>query len=650
MVLSILPFSSAQAADPKIRFLNPSGYSPTLVVSDKPDKDASVHLVAWVQDVPANPLVEFEIQPPVGTAITVDASRVGPDTWEAFASVSSLTDGTYTLRATLYANFTGPGTGTEADSTSQEVQLTRNDPVPPPAAETVEMSYPPNGAPLGFSNITGKRSAALIDVIVSEGTDQVRALYSVSPPGTAPTWVACGFKRIETGLSATVRCTLEATAGIQQVSAVAVVANNTPPPSEPTPVADGTGDAHRVSPYVQSPTSVSITPETVRVEPGSCLLLSARAGDQFLRPIAAANLDIHAVGPDDHVRFGTIQRTTSPTAERLTTAYQAPDKGHVSFRDGIDCGRESEPVGKQGDHNIPGPGADDPQHIESTTGTDDEGKFYFALHSDSQGGTNVTAYVDVDDDDVLDASEGTGGARIGWGQDAPSPTTELFFDPKTSAGTSGDCQKVTLAVKRGGNALAGVNVDVHASGPDSTVTFCTPTEASVTRDPDQNHTGNMDNETTKHAEGETNSAGQLIFGVASGSSGTTELLAWIDDLDDDVQTSGEQSASGSVQWDISGRRSLSIATSKGSVRKGRSVQISGTIDGASACEASQVVRLKARRTSGGSFRTVSSTLTDASGKYVFRVVVKVSKKYKTVAPAADVCEKAISRTITIRAT
>lgn len=641
LVGALLPLGVARAADAQINFLNPSGYSPTITISDKADKDQAIHLVAWVSSVPASPIVEFEMQPTVGVAITLDATRVGNDTWETFASVTNMADGTYTLRAILYSNLS------ESDSAEQQVTLNRTD-VPPPPAETVEMSHPTNGGSLGFFTPAGKRTTTMIDTVASEGAEQVRALYTTSAPGTVPTWVACGAKSSLTEKTPSVRCTLATGVSGSQVTAVAVVANNTPPPSEPNPVADDSGDAHRIIPYVQKPTDVDVAPETGRSDVAKCILLSATFTDQFLQPIAGANVDVHAVGPSDQVRFGTIARATSPTAPVLTSAFQAPDKGHVAQQDGIDCGGRNDPAGRQGDHNVPG--GNDPQHIESTTGTDDDGKFIFALYSDSNGGTNVTVYMDEDDDDVLDASEASGGARIGWGQDAPEPTTELFFDPRTSAATSGECVRVVLVAKRGGNALLNTNVDVHASGPDASVTFCTPADASVSRPPDQAHTGNADDADTRHVEGETNNLGQFIFGVTATSSGTTELVGWIDSPDDDLQSTGETTATGLIQWDISGQRTISIASNKSAVRSGRRVQITGAIDGAPACETTQVVNLQRKRVSGGRFKTFMTTTTDAEGGYLFSVQVKASKKYRVLAPAADPCVAAQSRSITVRAT
>ena len=598
--------------------------------------------------VPANPLVEFEIQPATGgTASTFDATRVGTDTWEAFVSISNLDDlQQYTLRAILYANFTGPGTGEEVAVTEELVTVNRSDVPPPPPANTVEILYPSNGDPTGFHSPEGKRTNALMDVVVSEGTEQVRVLYTVSRPGTTPEWVSCGSGGVGTVNTLTIRCTLAEGVVATQVTALAAAANNTPPPSTPNAAADATGDAHRVAPYFQKTTVLDVDPESLRVEVGSCLPLIARATDQFGRPIAGANIDVHATGPGDQVRFGFIENTATSPSTTPTGAFQAPDKGHVATRDGIQC-RTKANSGKQGDHNIPG--APDPQHIESTTGTDDAGRFIFALYSDVIGGTSVTVSADENDDDVFQGSEVTGGSRLGWGQDPPEPTTDVFLEPASATGTSGSCVRMVLSVKRGGNALSGVNVDVHVNGPDSGVAFCSPPDGSAGRAPDQNHVGGVDDDDTRHLEGETDSVGRFIFGVTSTSSGTTGVVGWMDVADDDVPSLDEPSKNSEIAWTTSGERSISIQSNKSTANKGSRARISGAIDGASACESGQAVKLKAKRVNRGKFRTIASTTTEGSGSYKFNVVVRISKKYRTVAPVAGACEKATSRVITIRA-
>lgn len=649
LLVALVPVLPARA-EPAIAFLNPSGYSARLQMSDKADQDNAYHLVSWVREVPANPLVEFEFVSPTGTVNqTIDATRVATDTWDAFLTLGGVPDGQYLLRTRLYENFTGPGTGREVASDEITVTVEAEDVPPPPEANTVEILYPDNGGALGFFNPRGKVTNFLIDGIASEGTDQVRALYSTSPPGTAPEWVSCGSTRVplEANVMVRARCDLAEGASGMQITAVALVANETPPPADPNAVGDATGDAHRVAPYEQVPQRVFMSPEAVEAGVGTCQILVANTFDQNGRPIAAANIDVHATGPDDQIQFAIIERTTSPQAGVLTSGFKAPDRGHPSERSSYNCGN-NEQQGRQGDHNIPG--ANDPQHIESTDGTDRDGNFTFALRSAIGGPTQVEAWVDADDDDVLQASEAIGGARIGWGQPPPPPVRNILLEPTSASATTGTCQRMVIAAREGGNPLAGVNVDVHASGPNESVAFCAPPDASFGREPDQgSHVAGADDAQTRHLEGETDNSGRFIFGVTAASDGVTNVTVWIDGLDDDTLTSGEPSRLGQVQWAVSGDRSISISSNRNKVRRGRAVRISGAIDGVSStCETGQVVRLRSKRMRGGNFRTMRSTTTDTDGDYSFRVRVRKSKRYKAVAPASEACEKAVSRTITVR--
>ena len=637
LVASVLSATPALAA-PQIRFLNPSNYTTPITISDKEDGDSTVHLVAWVKEVPANPLVEFEIQATAGNPITIDAFRASDDTWEADLSVASLTDGSYTLRARLYANVVGPGTGQEIAVTEQTVSLNRSSLPPPPAADTVELTSPTNGGQLPYFAPKGKATNALLRAITSEDVPQVRAFYTVSAPGNDPTWVSCGSAAVTDRL-ATVRCTLEDGVNGAQVTAVAVVANTTPTPATPSPFADATGDAHRVMPTAQIPTSIEVTPPTVTAEKSACQTLVATLRDQVGRVIAGANVDVHATGPDDQIRFGSISNTTS--------AFQAPDSGHVSQRAARNCAN-GENSGFQGDHNIPG--ADDPQHIESTAGTSNAGQFTFALYSDTGVTTEVVAWADVNDDDASQATETSGGARVGWGAPPEPATPTLTLEPRSASSSSGTCERFVAAARQGGSPLAGRNVDVHITGPGAGVTFCTPEGGSSTRAPDQgSHVGDSDGGTTKHAEGETDASGNLVFGVVSLDAGTTQLTVWLDTSDNDVLESGEPSQAGTIEWVISGDRTIGIDSNRRKVRKGRFVKIFGSIDGAPACEAQQTVKLKSKRLRGGRFATIRSKSTDSEGDYSFRVRVRKSKKYRTVAPTSGACRRAASRTITVRA-
>lgn len=648
LVAALVPALAARAA-PAIKLLNPSGYSATLVISDETDNDNAVHLVSWVKEVPVNPLVEFEFTSAAGTPnLTIDTTRVGSDTWEAFLSLSGITDGQYILRSRLYRDFTGPGTGTQIAEDEVNVTVNAGDVPPPPESNTVEIQYPSNGGSVGFFNPKGKPANLLVDGIASAGTAQVRGLYTTSSPGSAPDWKACGFARVPSSLIVRVRCTLEEGTGGAQVTALALIANDTPPPATPNAVGDATGDAHRVLPYVQLPQRVVLNPTAVQSEPSVCQVFVASTFDQAGRPIAAANLDVHAVGPDDQIQFGVIERTSSPQASVLTSEFQAPDRSHPSSRVAHNCGSGEPAEERQGDHNIPG--ANDPQHIESTAGTNDQGDFTFALRSTTVGATQIEAWVDLDDDDVLQASEISGGARIGWGQAPPPPSRSILLEPTSASATTGSCQRMVIAAKEGGNPLVAANVDVHAGGPNETVAFCVPgSDASVGRDPDQgSHIGNSDDAETRHLEGETDSTGRFVFGVTAAAEGTTAVTVWLDSSDDDALSGDEPSRLGQITWAVSGERSISINSSAPRVRKGKRVAIFGSIDGSAACSAGQSVKLKAKPVEGGRFRTIKSITTDVNGDYNVGFRVFKSRRYRTIAPPQDVCERTRSRIITVR--
>lgn len=638
----MLPAPAAQAA-PAIRFLNPSGYSGQVQaydVSPQADQDDAIHIVAWVKEVPASPLVEFEIESATQKA-TLDGIRAGNDAWETFwVPPASFTDGPYTLRAILY-NGT-PGNASEVTST--EVQIVLNaDPVPPPPAqEAVEMGFPENGGPIGFFTPKGKQAATSIDFTTSDLTRQVRALYTLSDPGNDPQWVACGFAAVPESLAGRVRCTLKAGDNPLDVTGVAVVANMTAPQTEGNAALDETGDAHRVVPYISQPTTVDVDPEIQQVDDlDECSpALTARFLDQRNRPIPAANVDVHATGPSDQLAFGAM-------TNNRTSPFQPPDASHPSSEDAIDCS-DGTRSGRQGDHNVPLD--DDIKHIESTTGTDTNGEFKFALTSDSVGGTSLLAWPDVDDDDVPDTSEVTGGARIGWGGPPPPPTTELTLTPGERSAATGSCVQFDVLVRRGGNPLASSNVDVHLTGPDSNVSFCDVSGGSTRRNPDSGgHTGAGDthDDGTRHAEGETSSSGTFTFGVASATQGQTNITVWLDSTEDDV-SSGEMQRTATVTWTPPGERSITIQSNRSRVRKGRNVTLSGAIQGSTACASTQSVRIEAKPLRGGSFQTVQTVTTDTTGNYSTRVRMRKAKRFRAVVDAADPCEAATSGTVTVR--
>ena len=631
-----MPLSPAVAA-PAVEILNPSGYSTTPEISAKDDGgDAVYHFVAWVPQVPPSPFVEFEVGVTGATSITIEAQRVGStDTWEAFHNLVGVSEGSNVVRAILYS-----GTDQFGEGDSQVVNVNNSDLAPPPQAETVEIVHPTNGGQLGFFKPPTGRPNALMDVRSSLGDGlQVRVLYTKSRPGQEPVWVPCGAGEVTGGL-AKPRCTLAEGDSANQVTAVAAVANLTPDPAPAAGPADDSGDAHRVTTYEAIPAEVVITPAAVSDEVAKCLdpVMKASAFDQQGRLLANPQIDVHAVGPTDQLQFAVLPSQTD--------AFKAPDKGPHSKEDTRQC-TETAAEGEQGETNRAA--QDDEKHIESNGEFRTEGQFAFSLRSDAIGGTHVIAWADSDDDDVQDPSEASGGGRIGWGQDPPAPLRQIFIDPTNPSAAVGACQPMTLTVKEDGSPVSSGNVDVHISSTDAAPSFCTPSGASSSRQPDSGGhvTPGVHDDGAQHIEGEVSASGQFTFGVTAASAGEVTVTAWLDESDDDVQA-GEPVTGTKVAFGISGDRSISLQASRNRVPKGRRVRLGGAIAGSPSCEADQPVKLKAR-VPGGRFRTIANTASTTSGDYVFRVRVRKTKDYKAIAPRNGVCDTARSRTVRVRA-
>ena len=467
----LAPSATAQTTA-NIEFLNPSSFSAvpapnspdpsvpkgpdTIIVSDllteNPDTgDETYRLSAWVSGVPQNPAVEFELLTRGGVSIEIidDVVRVGSDTFEADWDIpDTLPDGPYTIRATLADGILG------IDSASQDIVIQR-------VADRAEITYPDNrsgtgqygmfvplarsanadGAPVQpnpIGNIENRTTGSA----PGSGTGRTRAFYTISQPGTKPEWKVCGteasigsfpFGGSDNGL----RCTLESVGHLQLVTGVALVANggNTNQPYNAS--LNKAGDATRVrEPYAQVPTKLEvIAGQTATLDSGSCHLVTVELTDQLSREIVGANLDAHAWGPNDRLKFGTGPVDTY-TAE-------APDRGSHATEDGMDCfslEEDNPEVGAQGEHQaIGGP---DVKHVESAVaGSNDVGQWGFEIFvpDGTETAERHTTYwelwLDEGNDgsawnnDVYDATELCRSGLIGWGSAASS-------DPMTGASPS----------------------------------------------------------------------------------------------------------------------------------------------------------------------------------------------------------------------
>ena len=417
--------ATPRATGPSVQFLNPSAHS-TIVSGKNDGTNTTYHLVAWSRAVPSNPLVEFKYQAASSNETTIgNATRVGnTDTFELQWNLGTLADGDYTLKAILYSS------GTELARDEIDVVVNTEDDALDPQAETAEITAPANATEFGFyAPSTGGPAIGVVDATssaavgppsASSGTTRVQARYTTSFPGEEPTWKVCGTETKANSADG-VKCTLLAADPIANVTAVAVVPNKGPADAPFNDALSGSGDAHRIFPYAQAPTSVSIAPASSSINVGTCVgTITATVLDQNAKKIAGINTDVHAQGPTDNLLF-------DDSADR-SSAHQAPDKAHAGNELAWNC-EGSGTAGAQGQHEQAPPAADI-KHIETAAaGTSDAGQFRFDLYSPDAGKAQFAVFADDDGDDVWCSAEGSGTGEANWtlggasGTPAPTPTS-----------------------------------------------------------------------------------------------------------------------------------------------------------------------------------------------------------------------------------
>lgn len=417
-------FSFAQQQETRVEFLNPSGTNFSEEMSSKPNASgANYHLVAWVNQLPSNAAVEFRyVDPDSGQQVTIGSGTQSaqPDTfhvqWNPPASLPD--EGEFTVIAVLFSGTTEVDRDTESD-----VILNNGDPSDPldpteARGETVEITYPLIGGSWGVFQPRDRATAGVIRVNMSSGVTFVRTVYTISLPGNEPTWIDCGEEEkpdAEDG----VRCTLSSQHDMSQVTAVGAVANDT----QEDPILglsydqaeDDAGDAHRVAPYYQSPTTLVLNQSSQsNAAVGNCsALFTATLTDQFQVPIANANMDVHAKGPAEDIAFDNGS---------VASANRAPDQGSHTTEAARNCSQDPPTVaGQQGEHVSP---TDlDIKHVESSlaAGTNDAGKWSFQLFSPAAGLMDFVVWSDHDDDDTFCSLEKSASGTIGWGGAAGTP-------------------------------------------------------------------------------------------------------------------------------------------------------------------------------------------------------------------------------------
>lgn len=455
--------ASPAAAEPKIAFLNPSGFSAAgergYIVSNAatdtgPDccgaSDGLFRFSAWVDGEPAGSSVFFSVVQGsldyelVGVSKPSASGSGTGDTWDAQWDIPpEILDGPAVVHAYLVDD------GEAIAHTSIDVTIMRIE-------ESVDITYPQSGGRFGtYSALatalpekgvaTRKKPVGVIDALYTNGTESkyVRTFYTTTPAGMPPEWKVCATEEIGAGTNGDpengVRCSFDAPADAAAVTAVAAVVNGSPDEFETR--FNQSGDAVRVVPYAQRPAALALdalAQQRVSKNEGAGRFycsgaVTATVTDQLGRLVPAANVDVEASGPSDGLRFHTSLLFGSPVA---------PDRGRHLEESAYDCTGSSEAQGLpptnpapgvQGEH--PAFGTPDVKHVESAAGgTNDRGSFGFKLYSNATGVTQLTTWVDETDDgcgandDRYTTGELAAAGSIGW-NDAPVTTGPVAAEP-----------------------------------------------------------------------------------------------------------------------------------------------------------------------------------------------------------------------------
>jgi len=277
--------------------------------------------------------------------------------------------------------------------------------------------------------------------------------------------------------------------------------------------------------------------------------------------------------------------------------------------------------------------------------------------------------------------------------------TTLTMDPATHKITTMTNEEYTcsnaitvILTDQLGKGIMGANIDVHATGPSDQLGFEVVSLLTKNQAPDKDHpateygyscTGaSEDNRLEmqaehaipggpdhKHIESNpalgSDDAGRFTFKLWSDMMGTTQIMAWVDLVDNDRFCEEEPVATATVGWGeeaaateaphaeaCSGARfprSIAMQPSSSSVKRGTSFQLAGAITAQNGtCALSQTVRLTARVLgSTGAFKSVARKTTSELGVFDFTVKARRSKEYRAVAPVNESCRRARSLTVTV---
>ena len=448
LLTAALPVAWGQTAPtPTVKFLSPTSFHGEVpTVTDDDDLNSSFRLSAWVANAPSGSLVEFELVPGDGLTkpMTIGGGQpVTGDTfeyqWDIAEGPTGVLEGQHTLRATLYDT---NGEALAVDSVT--VNILHGETPQTGGESAIDMTYPVSGGPLGQYPAANGKTNSVFDV-PELTVATVEAWFTTAAPGTAPVWRQCNDGESDTQYPDGVRCTYPAD------DPATKDVNEAVDPAKVTAVAllvagdDGSADVARVIPYTQEPSGMRFdlfgradgTGALDVKKPGSVVRakdpnnpnagfgcsdwIRLKVMDQVGRTIAGGNIDVHAQGPSDQLKFHTSYISALNPA-----LYQAPSDGHAFPEKGTKCVAHHDAIAQQGEHPLGG--LPDRKHIESTLGTRDNGTFDLAFESDQAGTTQVTAWVDKKDDDKFCTGETSASAALGWGSEPSGSNAEQPSD------------------------------------------------------------------------------------------------------------------------------------------------------------------------------------------------------------------------------
>lgn len=398
---------AATLAQAQLSFVSPSPYgsggtpgagSGTRVASTQ-DADRRYHVSVRVNAVGV-PGVELLISQDGTTFRKLgDMTQVSQsDLWEFSWNVDATEDTSPTLRAQI------PGTDRREDIVIS-VNNQGSD-IPPPgsrAYETAEITSPIAGTEVAFTNRVTK-----VKGVASAGAEGLELYYTKASANDTPAaadWILCGFLQLD-GLGTAPQnfeadCTLNPSDQAGLVTGVAVITFDCSPivindgcdarPTGQTPARQGekeSGDAHRIYGFEAQPL-ITLEPAESQGATRSCQPLQVAAVDQTGQALGGENVDVHLQGPDDEASFCQPQGGST---------RRAPDQGGH--------------VGGEPDEGIHPDTSPETHHTEGETRPN--GAFTFGITTNNRGNSNVTVWLDRNDNDVADGGEASDVAVLHW--------------------------------------------------------------------------------------------------------------------------------------------------------------------------------------------------------------------------------------------